>query len=974
MAATRTHTYAPGSLIAARGREWVVLPDITSPADDLIIARPLNGDAEFTTGLFTDEVEPASFPRPTADPGQIGDSVAAGLLRTAMRIGFTSAAGPFRSLAAIAVEPRQYQLLPLMLALRMDVVRLLIADDVGIGKTIESALIAKELIEQGEAERMAVLCSPALAEQWQDELRQKFAIDAELVLPSTVARLEREAGRRVDESLFRHYKYTVVSTDYIKSPRRRAQFLQDAPELVIVDEAHTCVPASGTGAGTRQQRYDLLKSLATDARRHLILVTATPHSGKEDAFRDLIGLLDPELATLDLETVQGRERLARHYVQRRRRDISHYLDEETRLPKVRQSRETTFEQSKDYADLMHDVLRFARETIRDETGAVRRQVRWWPALALLRSVASSPRAAAQTLRKRSATSVAETGAEADALGAAHVLDWSDDDVLEGIDAVPGADDERLPRAARDRLRTMAEVAYTLEGPQKDTKLRTLIDAVKRMIVEGYDPIVFCKYIPTAEYVAEHLTEALGRKATVAAVTGTLPPAERIDRIESLTSQRGRHVLVATDCLSEGVNLQQHFQAVVHYDLAWNPTRHEQREGRVDRFGQPRNEVLAVTMYGLDNGIDGVVLDVLIRKHAAIAKQTGVAVPVPERNDTVVKALVEGVLLHEKEPDQLALDLDFGDLGKSRDRLHTEWERVAARESKVLTKYAHSGVRELDEVRREAIEARTALGRHTDVAEFARESLSALGGAVQAREDGFTVQIQGLSVGVRHALGLASPDDTGTRGSDLVFRHDLPVKVGERALLRTDPVVIALARHMVDAALDPRIGDRERPARRCGAIRTHAIAVRTTMLLVRYRFRLHLPGRVKVRDLIAEDAQVVAYRTAPGGGREWLSDKEVTALVSATPDANVLPELVRRAVEDAIADLGDQPAPGEAAPPCSVQADLDAFGLDLGKRLEDAHRRVRRSVGELRRNLKVVPHDHADILGVYVYLPVGGASR
>ena len=93
--------------------------------------------------------------------------------------------------------------------------------------------------------------------------------------------------------------------------------------------------------------------------------------------------------------------------------------------------------------------------------------------------------------------------------------------------------------------------------------------------------------------------------------------------------RARHVLVATDCLSEGVNLQDPFQAVVHYDLAWNPTRHEQREGRVDRFGQRAPVVRAVTVYGTDNRIDGIVLDVLIRRHQAISKATGVSVPVPD---------------------------------------------------------------------------------------------------------------------------------------------------------------------------------------------------------------------------------------------------------------------------------------------------------------------------------------------------------
>ena len=104
------------------------------------------------------------------------------------------------------------------------------------------------------------------------------------------------------------------------------------------------------------------------------------------------------------------------------------------------------------------------------------------------------------------------------------------------------------------------------------------------------------------------------------------------------------VLVATDCLSEGVNLQEDFQAVVHYDLAWNPTRHEQREGRVDRFGQPQEIVRAVTLYGADNGIDGIVMDVLIRKHEAIRRDLGVSVPVPAASDAVLSAIMEGVML------------------------------------------------------------------------------------------------------------------------------------------------------------------------------------------------------------------------------------------------------------------------------------------------------------------------------------------
>lgn len=150
-------TYSAGSLVAARGREWVVLPE-SKP--DLLVLRPLGGSDDDIAAVFPafEEVKGAEFAAP--EPSDLGDQRAAGLLRTALRIGFRSGAGPFRSLAGIAVEPRAYQLVPLLMALRQKTVRMLISDDVGIGKTIEAGLVASELLAQGEATGLAVLCSP----------------------------------------------------------------------------------------------------------------------------------------------------------------------------------------------------------------------------------------------------------------------------------------------------------------------------------------------------------------------------------------------------------------------------------------------------------------------------------------------------------------------------------------------------------------------------------------------------------------------------------------------------------------------------------------------------------------------------------------------------------------------------------------------------------------------------------------------
>ena len=133
------------------------------------------------------------------------------------------------------------------MALKLDPVRLLIADDVGIGKTVEACLIARELLDRGEAHKMAVLCPPHLAEQWQAELKDKFNIAAELLLQSTVTRLERDL--RVGESLFEHYPLLIVSTDLIKSDRRRSDFCAPAPSSSSSTKHIRAQAQSGTGSG-----------------------------------------------------------------------------------------------------------------------------------------------------------------------------------------------------------------------------------------------------------------------------------------------------------------------------------------------------------------------------------------------------------------------------------------------------------------------------------------------------------------------------------------------------------------------------------------------------------------------------------------------------------------------------------------------------------------------------------------------------
>lgn len=928
--------FEPGSLVSARGRDWVVLPESSA---DVLVVRPLGGTEDDVAAVLpgVEEVTSASFPPPT--PDDLGDQHSATLLRSAMRIGFRSTAGPFRSLAGLAVEPRAYQLVPLLMALRQETVRLLISDDVGIGKTIEAALIAAELLALGDAQRMSVLCSPSLAEQWRDELREKFGLEAELVLPSTVRRLER--GIIGSESIFDIHPVTVVSTDFIKSERRRYEFLRTCPELVIVDEAHTCVADGGPGGKARTQRYELVKALASDPARHLLLVTATPHSGKEEAFRNLLGLLDPELGEIDLEQPRGRERLAKHFAQRRRADIRKYLDEETPFPKDRETKEEPYVLSAEYKALFEGVLDYARGTVRAEGKPVQKRVSYWSALALLRALASSPRAAAQTLATRSAR--VESAEQADAIGRSVVLDQADDESLESADATPGADDTETGSAEQRRLREFQRIAKTLEG-KPDAKLTKTVRVVKQLLADGFQPIVFCRFIDTAKYVGEELERALGRNTTVEVVTGELPPEERTARIDSLGAVAGNRVLVATDCLSEGVNLQDQFQAVVHYDLAWNPTRHEQREGRVDRFGQQAERVRAVTIFGSDNQIDGLVLDVLLRKHEAIRKATGVSVPVPDNNQAVVEALMEGLLLRGADSVQETFDLG---LDARAQELGREWESAAERERQSQTKYAQYTIHP-EAVAAELQAMRAGTGSRQEVEDFTRTALASLKSQVKNTEDGFTATLMNLPLGLSDALPPGRKDP-------LPFHRDYPIGRGEAVLDRTDPSVAAVAANVLEAALDPALPAGLRPARRCAVVRTRAVSTRTTLLLVRYRFHLVLPSRSGDRTAVAEDAALLAFEGSPDEAR-WLDDDATQGLLDVAATGNVSPQQAEDFTSRVLENLD------------RVSGRIDQVGEETAKRLEASHRRVREASADVKRGLEVRVERPADVLGVYVYLP------
>jgi len=926
--------WSPGSLVRARGREWIVLSGSDS---EVLRVRPVSGtEADQTVihlGLEPVPVADASFPKP--EPTQKAGHDAALLLRDALVLSLRRGAGPFRSFGQIAIEPRAYQLVPLLMALKLNPVRLLIADDVGIGKTIEAALIARELLDRGDIERFTVLCPPHLVEQWVTELEGRFHLRPVAVAAAGAARLERNLPP--SESIFTTYPHTVVSLDYIKSENRRAEFLRACPELVIVDEAHTC---AATGQG-RHQRYELLKGLVEDQVRHLVMLTATPHSGDEDAYFRLLGLLHPDFAALsgaagDVHK-RLRDRLAAHFVQRRRPDIAEW--QEGNLFPRRETKELTYKLTGKWERFFDAVLDYCESVVAAASADTKQQrLNFWGTLALMRCVASSPAAAVQALRTRAGleSEIAEDDIEA------RVFDGASD-------ALPD-DDVEPPAASEDKaLTALIAQAEELAGQDGDPKLKLLTDHLSELVKEGFNPVVFCRYIATAHYLGEHLATKF-KKITVEVVTGELTSDERKDKVELLGDAEQR-LLVATDCLSEGVNLQDHFDAVVHYDLSWNPTRHEQREGRVDRFGQKRDIVRATLLYGANNPVDGAVLEVILRKAEKIREELGVPVPLPDDGHTLSQALMKAVLLRKEERKaKRQTAFSFMELEEAK-AIETRWLDAAEKAKKNRTVFAQRRLTPED-VLPEWKKSLAALGGKEDVQRFTGRALARLGGALEAmggaRRRGFKTPLTALPTDVQERL-----DIEGLTGT-LLIDFEYPPALRCRPVQRSHPLVSVLAETMLERTLgNVAIADATDPGvlGRVGCWVADSVRSRTWVALVRLRHQLTSQRGQQTHTLLVEEATAIAW----GQGPNPLEGPDALALLSPPPVADPPAHVRDRAVTQALGQLENR------------MPELDAFAERRAQGLLADHRRVREAAEALGR-YSVKALLPADVIGLFVLLP------
>lgn len=510
---------------------------------------------------------------------------------------------PFRS----GIEIDEYQLDPVVRALSMPRVNLLIADDVGLGKTIEAGLVVQEMILRHRVRSVLIVCPSSLQVQWQEEMRDKFGLDFRIIDSAAIGELRRKRGIRVNP--WTHFPRLITSIDYLKRERPLRTFRETLPagdqptyprayDLLIVDEAHNVAPSARGKYATDSMRTALIRSLSPHFE-HKLFLSATPHNGYRESFTALLELLDnqrfaravnPDRAQLEAVMVRrmkselklrwdGSRRFAERVVRHIEVD---YTDEE------REAHRTL----KAYTE-----LRLNKANTDDERIAAK-----FVLILLKKRLFSSPAAFETTLAKHAAS----VGAQKAGNPAREIQNWSDDyadddeyeseteEIVSSISESMSAISEE-ETALLQRLREFAENAPRTP----DSKTLALIGWLNQTLRPGGKwnderVIIFTEYRATQKWLYDLLArEGFGENNRMEIIYGGI----RADQREAIKAAFQAHpresavrILLATDAASEGVNLQNHCYRLIHFEIPWNPNRMEQRNGRIDRHGQKAPEV------------------------------------------------------------------------------------------------------------------------------------------------------------------------------------------------------------------------------------------------------------------------------------------------------------------------------------------------------------------------------------------------
>lgn len=622
---------APGQLVTVRNRRWIASdvsrgevassdPNVlTGQAPHLVTLVSIEDDArsdgtgeeelrvvwELEIGAVT--YDTATLPSPEHgfdDPAELAAFLHAVRWGAIASADTTALMAPFRS----GIQIEDYQLDPVVRALSMPRTNLLIADDVGLGKTIEAGLVMQELMLRHRARTMLIVCPAGLVLQWRDEMRDKFGLDFRVVNADLLATLRRQRGLYVNP--WTHYPRLIVSVDWLKRDRPMRLLREMLPavprypraiDLLVVDEVHTCAPSGRGRYAVDSLRTHAIRTLAPHCE-HRLFLSATPHNGYLESFTALLELLDDQRFARGVRPAP--DQLRRVMVRRLKSTLPPRWDGSQQFP----SRDISYLEV-DYPEAeraTHDLLNRYAESRRTAAGGKAAQTAANFITTLLkRRLFSSPHAFANTVTTHLETMSAKASKEFPAAGDERVLRSSIERVHESVDedtAYAVAESDAMG-AARGCLPPLSTEEQRMLGELRDraTKVRDRPDAKFSALRRWLDPIVrpegawsdqrvivFTEYRDTQQWLYERLLAAGYPKDRVALLHGGQVEKDR-ERVKNIFTADPKldpvRVLLATDAASEGINLQWHCHRVLHWEIPWNPNRLEQRNGRVDRHGQ-----------------------------------------------------------------------------------------------------------------------------------------------------------------------------------------------------------------------------------------------------------------------------------------------------------------------------------------------------------------------------------------------------
>jgi len=578
----------------------------------------------------------------------------------------------------------------------------------------------------------------------------------------------------------------------------------------------------------------------------------------------------------------------------------------------------------------------------------RRRFQYWSALTLLRGVFSSPHAGAAMLRNRMKKKSEET--------AAGTEEFLFEERIESIDdAEPSLELEGLERW--QNLEALSLELESMCGLEKDRKLNKALEILREWIDGDSHPVVFCRFIATANYIGRELKPVLEKKYSgidIQVITSEDPDEIRKIRIDSMKLSK-RRVLIATDCLSEGINLQELFTSVLHYDLPWNPNRLEQREGRVDRFGQTSPVVKAYLLYG-NNPVDGMVLKVLLEKVREIRKNTGITVPFPENSITLMDAVLKSVF-NGRNWEASQLSLDFGDAERDMEQVTRQIEDAAKRETSSRTIFAQHSIK-AEEIEEDLEYSDSAIGDPEAAERFVIKALKRYG--VQVNQTKAERSFHVYPVNIPHQLKAYCPGNPGDGNTPVPVSFSSPVNAGFNYLGRTSPFVFALCRYISYQALS---GGKDNIGR-TSVVRSRDVKRRTVIVLL--RMRNVIQERRGTSRLIAEEMSGWGYRGDPGENDFLSPEDAVDLLLNAGVSADVAAESAVKAIGRVKEDL------------IIARSQINRLAEEKAEAFARQHDRFRMAVsGSATRAGKfevVRPVLPPDIVGIFILLPdIGGGA-